>query len=55
MVDCGLVRTEWRPPGLAVCYLVILPSTVPAHPDGPGKPAVKRLWCGDGGATHGEM
>ena len=46
---------EWRPPGLSVFLsLVILPSTIksrrsfflpPAHLGGPGKRAVKRLWC----------
>ena len=56
-VDYWLVRMEWRPPGLSVCLpLVILPSTIkstrsflpaPAHPDGPGKRAVKWWWwCG---------
>jgi len=55
-VDCLLVPREWRPPGLSVClHLVILPSTTKsrrvflvalAHPSGPGKMVVKRLWCG---------
>jgi len=50
---------EWHPPGLSVCLpLVMLPGTIksrrsfllaPAHPGGPGKRAVKRLWCGGGG------
>jgi len=47
----------WCPPGLSVCLpLVILPSTMksrsfllaPAHPGGPGKRAVKWLWCAGG-------
>jgi len=49
-----LVRMEWRPAGWSVCLpLIIFPCTVksrssllaPAHPGGPGKRAVKRLWC----------
>jgi len=55
---CGhcLVRMEWRPSGWLVCLpLLIFPRTIksrssllaPAHPGGPGKRAVKRLWCGD--------
>ena len=48
-----LVRTEWRPAGWSVCLpLLIFPCTIksrssllaPAHPGGPGKMAVKRLW-----------
>ena len=27
-------------------------SSGPAHPGGPGKRAVKRLWCGGGGRIH---
>jgi len=51
-----LVQTEWRPAGWSVCLpLLIFPFTIKsrssllatAHPDGPGKRAVKRLWCGD--------
>jgi len=47
-----LVRMEWRPAGRSVCLpLLIFPCTIksrssllaPAHPDGPGKTAVKRL------------
>jgi len=48
-----LVRMEWRPSGWSVCLpLSIFPCTIksrssllaPAHPAGPGKRAVKRLW-----------
>jgi len=48
-----LVRMEWRPAGWSVCLpLLIFPCTIksrssllaPAHPGGPGKRAVKRLW-----------
>jgi len=48
-----LVRMEWRPSGWSVCLpLLIFPCTIksrssllaPAHPGGPGKRAVKRLW-----------
>jgi len=50
-----LVRMEWRPAGWSVCLpLLISPCTInsrssllaPAHPGGPGKRTVKRLWCG---------
>jgi len=51
-----LVRMEWRPAGWSACLpLLIFPCTIksrsylltPAHPGGPGKRAVKRLWwCG---------
>jgi len=50
-----LVRMEWRPAGWSMCLpLLISPCTIksrssllaPAHPGGPGKRAVKRLWCG---------
>ena len=50
-----LVRMEWRTAGWSVCLpLLIFPCTIksrssllaPAHPGGPGKRAVKRLWCG---------
>jgi len=53
-----LVRMEWRPSGWSVCLsLLIFPCTIksrssllaPAHPGGPRKRAVKRLWCGGGG------
>jgi len=46
---------EWRPAGWSVCLpLLISPCTIksrssllaPAHPGGPGKRAIKRLWCG---------
>jgi len=49
-----LVWMEWRPAGWSVCLpLFIFPCTiksrssilVPAYPGGPGKRAVKRLWC----------
>ena len=52
-----LVQMEWRPAGWWVCLpLLIYPCTIksrsslltPAHPGGPGKRAVKRLWCGGG-------
>jgi len=48
-----LVRLEWRPAGWMVCLpLLIFPCTVksrssllaPAHPGGPGKRDIKRLW-----------
>jgi len=50
-----LVWMEWRPAGLSVCLpLLIFPCTIksrssllaPTHPGGPGKRAVRRLWCG---------
>jgi len=49
-----LVRMEWRPARWSVSASVNLPCTiksrssllVPAHPGGPGKRAVKWLWCG---------
>jgi len=52
-----LVRMEWRPTGWSVYLpLLILTCTIksrssllaPAHPGGPGKMAIKRLWwwCG---------
>jgi len=50
-----LVRMEWRPAGWSVCLPVLIsPCTIkfrssllaPAHLGGPGKRAVKRLWCG---------
>ena len=50
-----LVQMEWRPTGWSVYLpLLIFPCTIksrssllaPADPDGPGKRAVKRLWCG---------
>jgi len=53
-----LVWMECRPAGWSVCLpLLILPCTIksrssllaPAHPGGPGKRAVKQLWCGGGG------
>ena len=48
-----LVRMEWRPAGWSVCLpLLIFPCTIKsrssllvlAHPGGPGKRAVERLW-----------
>jgi len=48
-----LVRMEWRPSGWSVCLpLLIFPCTiksrgsllVSAHPGGPGKRAIERLW-----------
>ena len=50
-----LVRMEWCPAGWSVCLpLLIFRCTIksrssllaPAHPGGPGKRAVKRMWCG---------
>jgi len=50
-----LVRMEWHPARWSICLpLLIFPCTIksrscllaPAHPGGPGKRAVKRLWCG---------
>jgi len=65
MADGGsghwLVRMEWCPAGWLVCLpLLIFPCAVksrsfllaPAHPGGPGKRAVKRLWCGCGGENY---
>jgi len=52
-----LIRMEWHPAGWSMCLpLLIFPCTIksrssllaPAHPGGPGKRAVKRLWCGGG-------
>ena len=49
-----LVRMEWHPAGWSVCLpLLIFPCTInstssvlaSAHPGGPGKRAVKWLWC----------
>jgi len=49
-----LVRLEWRPAGWSVCLpLLIFPCTIksrsslltPAHPGGPGKRAIKQMWC----------
>ena len=54
------VPMEWRPAELSVCLpLLIFPCIIksrssllaPAHLGGPGKRAVKRLWCG-GVALH---
>jgi len=54
MVEVGTVRMEWRPAGRSVCLpLLIFPCIrksrssllAPAHPGGPGKRVVKRLWC----------
>ena len=48
-----LVWMEWRPAGWSACLpLLIFPCTIksrssllaPAHPGGPGKRAVQRLW-----------
>jgi len=50
-----LVRMELRPAGWSMCLpLLIFPCIIksrsslvaPAHPGGPRKGAVKRLWCG---------
>ena len=50
-----LVWMEWRPARWSRCLpLLIFPCTIksrssllaPAHPGGPRKRAVKRLWCG---------
>jgi len=44
-----LVWMEWRPGGWSMCLpLLIFPCTIKsriAHPGGPGKRTVKRLWC----------
>jgi len=56
---CGhwLVRIEWHPAGWSVCLLLLIfrctiksrsSLLAPAHPGGPVKRAVKRLWCGGG-------
>jgi len=50
----GLVQMEWRPRMVGVFASVSLPlhhkvqkfSSGTADPGGPGKRAVKRLWCG---------
>ena len=51
----SLVQMGWRLAGWSVCLpLLIFPCTIksrssllaPAHLGGPGKRAVKRLWCG---------
>jgi len=56
-----LVWVEWRPAGWSLCLpLLIFPCTIksrssllaPAHMGGPGKRAVKRLWCGGGANIH---
>jgi len=48
-----IVWTEWRSAGWSVCLLLLIfPCTIksrisllaPAHPGGPGKKTVKRLW-----------
>ena len=53
-----LVWMEWCPARWSVCLpLLIFPCTIKsrssllalAHPGGPGKRAVKQLWCGGGG------
>jgi len=50
-----LVRMQWHPARWSACLpLSIFPCTIksrssllaPADPDGPGKRAVKWLWCG---------
>jgi len=55
-----LVRMEWHQAGWSVCLpLLIFPCTIKsrssllalAHPGGPGKRAVKPLWCGGGGGN----
>ena len=59
MADGGgrhwLVRMEWHPVGWSVCLpQLVFPCTIkprssilaPAHSGGPGKRAVKQLWCG---------
>ena len=51
-----LVQMEWRSAGWSV-PLLIFPCIIksrssllaPVHPCGPGKRAIKRLWCGGGG------
>ena len=54
---------EWRPARWSACLpLLIFPCTIksrsflaPAHPGGPGKRAVKRLWCGGGGGGSSSL
>jgi len=54
-VSHWLVWMEWHPAGWSVCLpLLIFPCTIksrspllaPVHLGGPGKRAIKRLWCG---------
>jgi len=53
-----LVRMEWRPAGWSVCLpLLIFPCTTKSRspllaPGGPGKRAIKWLWCGGGLISH---
>jgi len=58
-----LVWMEWCPAGWSVCLpLLIFPCTIksrstflaPAHPGGPGKRAMKRLWWWCGGGMVGD-
>ena len=53
-IGYSLLWMEWRPAGWSVFLpLLIFPCTIksrssllaPVHPGGPGKRAVKRLWC----------
>jgi len=59
-----LVRMDWCPAGWSVYLpLLIFPCTIRsrssllalAHPGGPRKRAVKRLWCGGGYSTDGSF
>jgi len=56
-----LFRAEWRPVRWSVCLpLLIFPCTIksrssllaPANPGGPGKRAIKWLWCGGCGVMN---
>jgi len=58
-----LARMEWHPAGWLICLpLLVFRCTIksrsflmaPAHLGGPGKRAVKWLWCG-GGAVLGML
>ena len=58
VVEVGTGYSGWSGAGWSVCLpLSIFPCTIksrssllaPANPGGPGKRAIKRLWCGGGG------
>ena len=54
---------EVGPAGWSMCLPLLISSCTiksrssllaPAHPGGPGKRAVKRLWCGGGGKIYND-